>query len=192
MEALLLKCVFISSKKYKFSLLISNNEVSALSDFLEITINTKVLILNTNLGIEIYYNSDIDFTNLITHSFLLIVSKRGSDSSEFRISPFRAFPELKNGMQQMLFRLNSMPLAFNCYSKSIMHQLDKNYNEKYRLIASLFSIWKQILMLQNLNDQSNFKLKQFKKTLEDFSKKSNVNAILEQLISSATNVMRHN
>lgn len=188
----MLKSVFISSKNYKLSLLISNSEVATLADFLEITIGTKVLILNTNLGIEIYYQSDLDYTNIITHTFLLISSKQGNEANQYRITPFRTFPELKNGMQQMLERLNSMPLAFSCYSKSIIHQLNKNYEKNNRLITTLFSIWNQILMLMNLNDQSNFKLKQFKKILEDFNEKSNVNAILKQLIANSTNSMRQN
>jgi hypothetical protein len=191
-QASLLKSVFISSKKHKLSLLISSKEVSALSDFLEITINEKVLVLNTNLGIEIYYESDIDYTNLITHSFLLIASKKGNETTEYRIAPFRTFQELKNGLHQMLVRLNSMPLAFSCYSKSIIHQLNKNYKKNNRLIASLFSIWKQILLLINLNEQSNLKLKQFEKTLEDFGEKSSVNDILKQLIANATNALRQN
>jgi hypothetical protein len=188
----LLKSVFISSKKHKLSLLISSKEVTALLDFLEITIKEKVLILNTNLGIEIYYESDIDYSSLITHSFLIIASKKGNETTEYRIAPFRTFTELKNGMHQMLVRLNSMPLAFNCYSKSIIHQLNINYKKNNQLIASLFSVWKQILMLINLNEQSNFKLKQFEKTLDDFGEKSSVNAILKQLIANATNTMRQN
>jgi len=187
-----LKSVFISSKKHKLSLLISSKEVAALSDFLEITINEKVLILNTNLGLEIYYQSDIDYTNLITHSFLLIASKKGNETTEYRIAPFKTLTELKNGMQQMLERLNSMPLAFGSYSKSIMHQLGKSYEKNNQIIASLFSVWKQILMMQNLHEQSNFKLKQFEKILKDFDEKSNVNAILKQLIANATNTMRQN
>ncbi|MDP2069905.1 MAG: hypothetical protein Q8K04_13210 [Lutibacter sp.] len=192
MDTSVLKSVFISSKNHKLSLLISSKEVSALSDFLELTINEKVLILNTNLGIEIYYQSDLDYTNLITHSFLLISSKGINNGTEYRIAAFSTFPELKNGLQQMLERLNLMPLAFGCYSKSIMHQLDKNYEKNNQLIGSLFTVWKQILMMQNLNEQSNFKLKQFEKTLEDFGEKSNVNAILKQLIANATNAMRQN
>ena len=191
-ENSLLKSVFIASKKHKLSLLISSKEVTALSDFLEITINEKVLILNTNLGIEIYYQSDIDYSNLITHSFLLIASKQGNEPSEYRIAPFRTFLELKNEMYQMLVRLNSMPLAFNCYSKSIIHQLNKNYEKNNQLIVSLFSVWKQILLLINLNEQSNFKLRQFEKTLEEFDEKSSVTAILKELIANATNVIRQN
>lgn len=163
-----------------------------MSDFLEITINEKVLVLNTNLGIEIYYESDLDYTNLITHSFLLIASKQGNETTEYRIAPFRTYTELKNGLQQMLVRLNAMPLAFNCYSKSIIHQLNKNYEKNYHLIVSLFSIWNQILMLINLNEQSNQKLKQFEKTLVDFNEKSNVNIILKQLIANATSAMHQN
>jgi len=188
----LLKSVFISSKKHKLSLLISSKEVAALSDFLEITINEKVLILNTNLGIEIYYQSDLDYTNLITHSFLLIASKKGNETAEYRIVPFRTFQELKSGMHQMLERLNSMPLAFGCYSKSIINQLGKNYEKYNPLIVSLFSVWNQILMLINLNEQSNLKLKQFEKTLADLNEKSNVNIILKQLIANATSAMRQN
>lgn len=188
----LLKSVFISSKKHKLSLLISSKDVAELSDFLERTINEKVLILNTNLGIEIYYESDLDYTNLITHSFFLISSKEINEATNYRIAAFSTFPQLKNGLQQMLERLNLMPLAFGCYSKSIMHQLDKNYEKNNQLIASLFTVWRQILMMQNLNEQSNFKLKQFEKTLEDFGEKSNVNAILKQLIENATDTMRQN
>lgn len=47
-------------------------------------------------------------------------------------------------------------------------------------------------MMQNLTEPSNFKLKQFEKILEAFNEKSNVNAILKQLIANATSVMRQN
>ena len=67
-----------------------------------------------------------------------------------------------------------------------------HYEKNNQLIASLFSVWKQILVLINLNEQSNQRLKQFEKTLEEFGEKSNLNAILQQLIANATNVMRQN
>lgn len=188
----MLKSVFISSKKHKLSLLISTKEVNVLSDFLEITLNEKVLILNTNFGIEIYYKSDIDYTNLIAHSFLLIASKQGNETTEYRIAPFRTIPELKNGLQQMLIRLNEMPLAFGCYSKSIIHQLNKNYEKNNQLIAPLFSVWKQILLLMNLNEQSNQRLKQFEKTVVNFGKESILFPILKQLVANETSPMRQN
>jgi len=191
-ESSLLKCVFISSKKHKLSLLISHNEASTLCDFLEITINTNVLIFNTNLGIEIYYNSPVDYTNLITHSFLLIASKQGKETEEYRIASFITFPDLKDGIQQMLVKLSSMPLAFNCYSKNLFYQLNKHYEKSNQLIEMLFSIWKQILIFLNLNKQSNFKLNQFEKTLEGFDVKYLLTPLLKQLIVDATSAMRHN
>ena len=115
-------------------MLISSKEVSALSDFLEITINEKVLVLNTNLGTEIYYESDLDYTNLITHSFLLIASKQGNETTEYRITPFRTSTELKTGMQQILARLNATTFAFKLYVIIIINKLHKTYVKNYYLI----------------------------------------------------------
>ncbi|MDP3312959.1 hypothetical protein [Lutibacter sp.] len=192
MESSLLKCVFIASKKYKISLLISHNEASTLCNFIESTINTNVLVLNTNIGLEIYYNSTIDYTILIANSFLLITAKQGKEAKEYRIVSFSTFPDLKDGIQQMLVRFSSMPLALKCYLENLFYQLDINYKKNNQLISILFSIWEQILnslVSNNLND-TNFN--QFKKSIIKFNIKNSSNHILKELITNAISSLQQN
>jgi len=192
MESSLLKCVFIASKKYKISLLISHNEASTLCNFIESIINTNVLVLNTNIGLEIYYNSTIDYTILIANSFLLIASKQGKEAKEYRIVSFNTFPDLKDGIQQMLVRFSSMPLAFTCYLENLFYQLNINYKKNNQLIAILFSIWEQILNSLVSNKLIDTSFYQFKKSIIKFNIKNTSDHILKELITNAISSLRQN
>lgn len=193
MEISVLKSVFISSKKYKISLLISHTEVSTLYNFIKTTTNKDVLIFNTNLGLEIYYNSTTDYTHLITNSFFLISSKQNKVPKDYRIQYFTTSLELKEGIHQMMARLSSMPLAFKCYSQNLFNQINTYYSNKPDIIEELFSIWQEALIKINLKKVKNKKIKEFIEILEELPINTTHNTMLKQLlIKSVINAVRRN
>ena len=74
MENSKLKILNISGKGFKKELLISSKEVITLNIFLKGIINDKVMIINTNVGLDVYYHSLICFKDLIVNAFLLLAT----------------------------------------------------------------------------------------------------------------------
>jgi len=192
METSLLKSVHISSKKHKISILIAHNEVSTLLNFLESTLQTKFLILNTNLGLEIYYYSNKNLSALITNTLLLITSKKKQDLNDFRIKSFTSEENLLNGMQHTIKKLANTPLSFRCYTQNLFKQINDNYSTKKEIIEELFFIWKHLLATLSLTEISTNNFNQFINSIEEFKRTSTFNPILKILITDAINSIRQN
>jgi DNA-binding transcriptional regulator YbjK len=192
METSLLKGVHISSKTHKISILIAHNEVSTLLKFLESTLQTKFLILNTNLGLEIYYYSDKNLSALITNTLLLITSKKKKDLNHFRIKSFTSKEKLSDEMQQSLKKLANAPLSLRCYTQNLFKQLNENYVSNKKIIEELFCIWKQLLSTLCLTEISTNNFNQFINSIEEFKRTSTFNPILKILITDAINSIRQN
>ncbi len=192
MDSSLLKSVFISSKSYKKQLLIKHDEVPILHTFLKNTIKNEVLIINTNLGLDVYYQSSLDCSAIIKNSFLLIIAKKGKHANEYRIFSFNSINELRNAMQNSFIRLCSMPLIFKSYTKSMLYQLDKHFNKNTKIIKELFAVWQDVLDILCQEEIYALKIKQFQKTLQYFFIEHNYNPLLKQLIKDSTSSLRCN
>jgi len=188
----LLKSVFISSKSYKKQLLIKHDDVSNLQTFLKNTIKNEVLIINTNLGLDVYYQSSSDCSAIIKNSFLLIIAKRGGHAKEYRIFSFNSIDELRNAIKNSFIRLCTMPLIFKSYSKSMFHQLNKHFSENTTIIKELFTIWQDVLNMLCQEETYALKIKQFLKALQSFFIEHNYNPLLKQLIKDSTSSLRCN
>ncbi len=192
MDSSLLKSVFISSKSYKKQLLIKHDEASNLQAFLKNVIKNEVLIINTNLGLDVYYQSSLDCSTIIKNSFLLIIAKKGKHANEYRIFSFNSIDELRNAMQSSFIRLCSMPLIFKSYTKSMLHQLNKNFDKNSKIIRELFAVWQDVLNILCQKEIYALKIKQFQKTLQSFFIEHNYNPLLKQLIKDSTSSLRCN
>ncbi len=91
------------------------------------TIKNEVLIINTNLGLNVYYQSSSDCSVIIKNSFLLIIAKNGKQAKEYRIFSFNSIDELRSAIKNSFIRLCTMLLIFKNYSKSMFHQLNKHF-----------------------------------------------------------------
>ncbi|NLP58052.1 hypothetical protein [Lutibacter sp. B1] len=147
MDPSLLKCVFISSKRYKKELLINQNEVSILYSFIKNIINNEVMILNTNLGLDIYYLSSIDCKNIIENSFFIITTKKQNRANEYRVKTLTTLTEISN----RFFDLSTMPIAFTCYSKNLVCQLKTLNIHNKQIVDLLLKIWQKTTNLSVLN-----------------------------------------
>lgn len=157
----MLKYITISSKKIKKHLLITHKEVSILHSFIQNTTNSEVLIINTNLGVEIYYLSTIDCGVLVKNSFLLLMNKKKTSENDYRILMYNSINEIKAEIQTSLLRLSAMPLSFKCYSKNLFNQLKLIHINNEQIILELFKIMEDVLASIYINGLSNSKIKKF-------------------------------
>ncbi len=156
-----LRYITISSKKIKKHLLITHKEVNILHSFIQNTTNSEVLILNTNLGIEIYYLSTIDCGVLVKNSFLLLTNKRKTSENDYRIFMYNSINDIKAEIQTSLLRISAMPLSFKCYSKNLFNQLKLIHINNEQIILELFKILEDVLASIYVNGLNNSKIEQF-------------------------------
>ncbi|OMP30356.1 hypothetical protein [Mangrovimonas sp. DI 80] len=146
METPELKVVSIYSKGYKKQLLISSSEVITLTSFLKGVIKNEVLVINTNLGVDIYYFAMVDHTNLIVDTFLLLKTSNGQNREEFIIKSLNHQQAIASETQRFFAKLVKNPLLFKSYSKSLAHQIKNYYKPSSTLINELLSLWKMELI----------------------------------------------
>ena len=184
--------MFISSKRYKKQLLIKHDEVPILQSFLQNAIKNEVLVINTNLGLDVYYQSSSDCSTIIKNSFHLIITKNGKNTSEYRIAPFNNTNELSNAMKNSFIRLCGMHLIFKSYSKSMLNQLNIQFSRNTVIIKELFVVWQTVLNILCQEEIYALKIKKFQQTLRDNFIENNYNPLLKQLIKDSTNSLRCN
>ena len=146
MEALALKVVSVYGKGYKKQLLISGTEVTTLTSFLKGVIKNEVLVINTNIGVDVYYYALLDHTNLIVDAFLLLKTCNGQHREEFVIKSLNGQKAIAVETQRFFTKLIKNPLLFKNYSKSLTHQIKKHYKPSSELINELLSLWKKELI----------------------------------------------
>ncbi|WP_053992146.1 hypothetical protein [Mangrovimonas sp. TPBH4] len=146
METPELKVVSVYSKGYKKQLLISNSEVATLCSFLKGVIKNEVLVINTNLGVDIYYYALVDHTNLIVDAFLLLKTCNGQHREEFIIKSLNDQKAILEETQKFFAKLIKNPLLFKNYSKSLSHQIKNNYSASSKLVNELLNLWKRELL----------------------------------------------
>jgi len=188
----LLKSVFISSKRYKKQLLIKHDEVSTWQTFLKNAIKNKVLIINTNLGLDVYYQSSSDCSLIIKNSFLLIIAKNCKSANEYRITSLNTIQKLRNAIKNSFIRLCKMPLIFKSYSKSMLNQLNKQFKNNTMIIKELFVVWQNVLNILCQEEIYALKIKKFQHNLQDNFIENNYNPLLKQLIKDSTSSLRCN
>jgi len=192
LDSSLLKSVFISSKRYKKQLLIKHDDVPKLQTLLKNAIKNEVLIINTNLGLDIYYQSSSDCSTIIKNSFLLLITKNGKSVSEYRMVSLNSIQKLRSAMKNTFIRLCSMPLIFKSYTKSMLYQLNRHFGKNTIIIKELFSVWQDVLNILCQDEIYALKIKQFQKNLQSFFIEHNYNPLLKQLIKDSTSSLRCN
>lgn len=151
MEHSQLKILNISGKGFKKELLISSKEVSTLHIFLKGIINDKVMIINTNVGLDVYYHSSICYKDLIVNSFLLLTTCGGKSINDFYIKSLNSKSDIEHETNRFFDKLIKNPLLFKSYSKSLFNQLKINYKHNSELIDELLALWQTKILGTNLD-----------------------------------------
>src|SRR5690606_3076694 len=122
-----LKIVNISSKGFKKQLLISSKEVATLYSFLRQVIKGKVMVINTNIGVAIYYHSLLTYDDFIVDIFFLLSIRQGTTVEYVHITCLNSREDIEINTVKILEQLLINSLLFKSYSKSLLHQLNKEY-----------------------------------------------------------------
>lgn len=153
MESDFLKLVSIRSKGHKKQLLLSHLQQDAFAGFLKPLINNHLMVINTNLGLDVYYHSIIDHQKLIVDTFLLYVAERHVSVNDFHIKAINKASELKEETRLLFLRLVEMPLFFKSYTKSLFYQMGLNYDSNQHILSKLFALWQEQLLLLNEEEE---------------------------------------
>ncbi len=153
MESDFLKLVSIRSTGHKKQLLLGHLQQEAFGSFLKPLINNHLMVINTNLGLDVYYHSIIDQHKLIADTFLLFVAENHVSDNDFHFKVINRISDLKNETRLLFLKLVEMPLFFKSYSKSLFYQMGLNYESNQHILNELFAIWQEQLVLLNEEEE---------------------------------------
>jgi len=157
MEDSQLKIVNISSKNFKKQLLVSSKEVLILYSFLKDLFPGEVMIINTNIGLDVYYYSPLVYDDLIVNKFLLLSTSKGKTFEDFHVKSLNYREEIEVETKRLFEKLFKNPLLFKNYTKSLFNQLKINYNRNSGLIDELIELWRSKIYEMNF-DKGSFRL----------------------------------
>jgi len=125
----LLKSVTIRFKKRQNRLLISKNSIPHFETFLKDSIGEEVVIINTNIGLGIYYASKKDCSDIIKQSVILYTLKR-NDINELDFLYDLNLETLKINFSRAFFTFSAYPQLFLAYVKKFVHLRKQHANSK--------------------------------------------------------------
>lgn len=186
-----LRYLHINEKHHKKQLLISHQQVVTLKNFLTELLRSEVLVINTNLGLEIYYESMYDCTQILKDTFAIVVCKKCNTSERYRFFSFQNTHEIQRFMNASMQKIAGMPL-FVSYTKSTLRQLNLQFESNRKLIGKLLEIWNQVS--QNLRFQKVDlpKIQSFRKDFEAIYINNVENEVLKELIMEVLDKKRIN
>ncbi len=179
-----LKYLHVNEKQHKKELLISHKQVHMLKKFLTELIRDEVLIINTNLGLEIYYQSSNDCTNIIKEVLAIIVSEKCDANECFQFISFQNENEIQCFIDDAIEQVAETPL-FLSYTKSMSSQLELQYESNKKLIGKLSNIWSEVrenLYIKNVNIQ---KIQALQGNFQDIYINNVKDELLKELIVEA-------
>ncbi len=125
-----IKSVNIRSTDIKRRLLMSSLTVSTFQSFLKDSIGDEVLIINTNVGMEIYYYSVNDYGNFIKESALLYTLKH-IDNTKLKFRNSVTSEEVKKNFTEAIITFAKYPQMFLAYAKKFIRLRNTNTGSEY-------------------------------------------------------------
>ena len=124
-------------------LLMSSSMVTVFESFLKENIGQEVLVVNTNIGMEVYYYSKNDYSVFIKESILLYVltnhEKLKFKNNLNRVEVYKSFCEA-------LLTFSKYPQTFLAYTKKFIHLKEKNESSRF-VIPILNSFFEEVLVV---------------------------------------------
>jgi uncharacterized protein (DUF2249 family) len=191
MEDSKLRTVSISNKSLKKELLISSNQVNSLNMFLKDIMKNDVMIISTNIGLDVYYYAPISYHEIIFNTFLLIANCNNKSSKDYFVKVLNSEVEIKHATQYFFEKLLKNPLLLKSYAKSMSFQINSKSKENASIIKELLALWKEVLYKMN-DDLGMQKLIPFLVHFQDSNLKENDNSIVQKLIQEALSTTRVN
>ncbi|WP_066220829.1 hypothetical protein [Formosa haliotis] len=192
MKTFQLKLVSFSSKGFKKQLIISVHEADVLRQFLVDSMRCEVLVINTNVGLDVYYEHETPNKELIIDAILILLAKKKMSVLDFFIHELNSKAELVKKTHIYFKRLIQHPLLFKNYSKSLCRQLNLHYSDSPNIVQTLFAIWQDELLHLNNTDMQVYVLRSFLSRLQFTYVQQSCKPELQDLIKSALDVEHRN
>ncbi|MCK8522487.1 hypothetical protein M0D21_12960 [Aquimarina sp. D1M17] len=138
-----IKSVNIRSTHIKRRLLMSFSTVAIFESFLKENIGTEVLVINTNIGMEVYYYAKNDYSTFIKESVLLYTIKN-IDQSKLKFKYHLTRDEVYLSFCEALMTFAQYPQIFLAYSKKFIH-LKRKHVSSIHVIPILNGFFEEVL-----------------------------------------------
>lgn len=125
----LLKSVSIRFKKRQKKLLITKDKMALFNTFLKESIGNEVVVINTNIGLGVYYASSKDHSSSIKKSVLLYALKH-HNLDELTFLYDLNYDTLKINFSNAFFTFAKYPQLFLAYVKKFVHLRNQNVDSK--------------------------------------------------------------
>ena len=191
MESDKLRTVSISYKNLKRELLLSSNQVNTLHAFLRDIMKNDILIINTNIGLDIYYYAPISCDEIILNAFLLIANSNQKNRNDYFVKVLNSDVEIKLATNYFFNKLLKNPLLLKSYMKSLSYQLNSKNKSNNLIINNLIALWKDIIL--NMDDDLGVqKIIPYLVHFQDHNLNDENKLIFKKLINEALSVSRIN
>ncbi len=140
-----IKSVNIRPIDSKRRLLMSSAKVDIYQSFLMESIASEVLIINTNIGMEVYYYSKMDYGKFIKESVLLYTIDE-IDVTKLKFRYHLNQQQVYDSFCDALLVFSRYPQIFLAYSKKFIHLKDKNETSKF-IVPLLYEYFENILKI---------------------------------------------
>ncbi|GAA4276896.1 hypothetical protein [Aquimarina mytili] len=138
-----IKSVNIRSTDIKRRLLMSTSMVVVFESFLKQNIGDEVLIVNTNIGMEVYYYSKNDYSTFIKEG-VLIYTIKNLDHSKLQFKYNFNREQVYQSFCQALMTFAQYPQIFLAYTKKFIHLKEKNKSSRF-VIPILNDFFEEVL-----------------------------------------------
>ncbi len=163
--------------------------VAIFESFLKESIGNEVLVINTNIGMEVYYFSNNDYSTFIRESILLYTLTQ-IDHKKLKFKNNQNREEVYQSFCQALITFSQYPQIFLAYAKKFIHLKEKNKSSTF-VIPILNSFFEEVLkvLLKTGKIPHYEKIKKAKNKAQkpDFDKSIIENLISEILLKKHSN-----
>ncbi|MDH7445417.1 hypothetical protein [Aquimarina sp. 2201CG14-23] len=125
-----IKSVNIKSTDIKRRLLMSSNMVKIFQSFLKESIGNEVIVINTNIGMEVYYYSSNDYSIFIKDSVILYTLKH-INPAKLKFKCYLRREEVHQSFCEALFTFSQYPQIFLAYAKKFIRLIDINEDSRF-------------------------------------------------------------
>lgn len=177
----LIKSVVIRFKKRQNKLLIPKSELDFLEVFLKKNISDDSVVINTNIGLGIYYASEKDHSEIIRHC---ILSHSQQNNETLIFLKDQGFEGLKINFTKAFYTFADYPRLFFAYVKKFVH-LRKKYAESTVVMPILNKLYLNTLSKLNKEGRLPFvnKILALDRNFEEFQNPTIVTALAKKIIT---------
>ncbi len=147
-----LKSVSIRSKHNTRRLLMTSSSVAAFQSFLRTHIGDEVLVVSTNIGMEVFYLSEHDCSALIERAIADYMIEKDVVNENLRFKNNQDSIVVYQSFSYAIQVFANYPQVFLAYSKKFLHLLKENKTQ-IQLVATLSLFYH--VALENLKASGN-------------------------------------